>query len=205
MTSSGLLANNAKISPDLQALLSNPSANVNVIVQYSKPPSCSGLLGGLLCGTLNLLGGVLKTTFSLLNAVSATVQVGNIVNLSNQSNVVYISLDRPVVAALDYTTAAVNAPMAWNSGLTGTGIGVAVIDSGIYNHPDLNNKSGQSRVVYRQSFVTGGVMNDDYGHGTHVAGILGGNGSSMSALPGLLSPSQRHRAQCESARPAGPR
>src|SRR5579871_5803545 len=184
LTSTSLFANNAKISPDLQPLLANSSSNVNVIVQYSKPQSCGGLLGSILCPPVNLLGGLLHSTFSLLNAVAATVQAGSIVNLSNQSNVVYISLDRTVVAALDYTTAAVNAPMAWNSGYTGTGIGIAVIDSGIYNHPDLNvANSNQSRVVYRQSFATGGVMNDDYGHGTHVAGILAGNGS-QSALPG---------------------
>jgi hypothetical protein len=46
----------------------------------------------------------------------------------------YISLDRPLGASLDYTAAAVGAPMAWNSGLAGSGVGVAVIDSGIYNH-----------------------------------------------------------------------
>jgi serine protease AprX len=105
-------------------------------------------------------------------------------HLSNQSNVTYISLDRPLVAALDYTTQAINAPLAWSSGWKGTGIGIAVIDSGIYLHPDLNIAgTNQSRVVYRQSFVTG-VQNDDYGHGTHVAGILAGNGSS-SQQPGF--------------------
>jgi serine protease AprX len=95
----------------------------------------------------------------------------------------YISLDRSLVAALDYTSQAVNAPQLWNSGWKGTGIGIAVIDSGIYLHPDLNVAgTSKSRVVYRQSFVPS-VQNDDYGHGTHVAGILAGNGSS-SQVPG---------------------
>src|SRR5208282_959703 len=133
-----LFANNSKISPDLQPLLANPSGTVDVIVQYSAPQKCPGLLGQLLCPVVNLLGGVVTSTFSLLNAVAATVHTSNLVALSNQSNVTYISLDRSLVAALDYTTQAVTAPMAWNLGWKGTGIGIAVIDSGIYLHPDLN-------------------------------------------------------------------
>jgi serine protease AprX len=103
-----------------------------------------------------------------------------VITLSNQSNVNYISLDRTVAGSLDYSAAAVNAPYAWSSNLDGSGVGVAIIDSGIYSHPDLNNRSGWgSRVIYRQSFI-GGSKYDDFGHGTHVAGIVGGNGSSSS-------------------------
>src|SRR5581483_8884263 len=95
-------------------------------------------------------------------------------------NVAYVSLDRPLAASLDYSAAGVNAPAAWTSGWDGTGIGVAVIDSGIYNHPDLNARYlSRSRVVYRQSFI-GGTKYDDFGHGTHVAGIVASNGSSSS-------------------------
>ena len=45
-------ANNSKISPDLQALMANPSSQINVIVQYNSQPqqSSGGLLGGLLGG-----------------------------------------------------------------------------------------------------------------------------------------------------------
>ena len=121
---------------------------------------------------------MLNTVFSLIPAVSATLHPADVIAVSNQSNVTYISLDRQLGASLDYSAAAVGAPVAWSSGLNGSGVGVAVIDSGIYNHPDLNAaNSSQSRVVYRQSFI-GGVLNDDFGHGTHVAGIVAGNGSS---------------------------
>ncbi len=187
LTTAATFADNSKISPDLQPLLANPSNSVNVIVQYNAPQGCSGggLLGGLLCSVVNLLGGVINVVFSLINGVAGTMQAGNVITLSNQSNVAYISLDRSVNATLDYTGDAVYAPYAWNSGLDGTGIGIAVIDSGIYPHPDLNAASGQSRIVYRKSFISGGVQNDDYGHGTHVAGIAAGNGSS-SSMPGTL-------------------
>ncbi len=184
-------ANNAKISPDLQPLLANPSTRVNVIVQYNTlPQACSGggivggdLTPGLVCSAVNLLGGVVNQVFTLINAVAGTVTAGNVVALSNQANVSYISPDRSLGATLDYSANGVNAPVAWNSGWDGSGIGVAVIDSGIDNHPDLLSAvGGQSRVVYRQSFI-GGVQYDDFGHGTHVAGIVAGSGAT-SNVPG---------------------
>ena len=181
-------ADNSKISPDLLPLLANPSAQLNVIVQYNSPPqTCSGgLLGGIICTVVNIVGGVVHVVFSLINAVSATVLAGDIVPLSNQSNVTYISLDRSVAGTNDYTASAENAPLAWGYGLDGTGVGIAIIDSGVYPHPDLAAAtSSQSRVVYRQSFIGGGVQYDDYGHGTHVAGIAAGNGK-ISIRPGSI-------------------
>jgi serine protease AprX len=176
------LANNAKISPDLQSLLSNPAAKVNVIVQYNSPLPCSGVVGSASCPVVNLLGGVVNQVFSLINAVAGTMAAGDVVALSDEAAVSYISLDRTLLGALDYSTAGVNAPVAWSSGWDGSGVGVAVIDSGIYSHPDLLSAQGRSRVIYRKSFI-GGLQNDDFGHGTHVAGIIAGTGAS-SNVPG---------------------
>ena len=85
---------------------------------------------------------------------------------------------RPMKGSLDITTQSVNANLAWQFGWTGTGVGVAVIDSGIASRHDLTSSNGvTSRVVYRQSCVTGvRIAADDYGHGTHVAGIIGSSG-----------------------------
>ncbi|HWW84560.1 MAG TPA: S8 family peptidase [Vicinamibacterales bacterium] len=69
-------------------------------------------------------------------------------------------------------------------GLTGVGVGVAVIDSGIATwHDDLTNQSstsypyGNQRVAAFVDFVNGRTLPyDDEGHGSHVAGIVAGNG-----------------------------
>ena len=75
-----------------------------------------------------------------------------------------------------------NAPFAWQSSYTGAGVGVALIDSGVSSHPDLyQGILPLSRVVYQQSFVPGNSSaNDQYGHGTHVAGLIAGDGPSST-------------------------
>ncbi len=66
-----------------------------------------------------------------------------------------------------WNLAPIQASQAWNEGLTGKGVKIAVIDSGIYPHEDLKIAGGYSAVNYTSSYK------DDEGHGTHVAGIIG--------------------------------
>src|SRR3954469_20238589 len=83
--------------------------------------------------------------------------------------------------ASSYPTS-VFAPAAWNT-TTGKGVGVAVIDTGIAGDlPDFAGADGASRVV--ASVVTNAAATtvaDTYGHGTHVAGIIAGDGTRRDA------------------------
>ncbi len=69
--------------------------------------------------------------------------------------------------------------------LTGTGVTIAIIDSGVdYRHPDLGGGFGPSyRVIGGYDFVNDDAdpMDDD-GHGTHVAGIAAGNGPFLMGV-----------------------
>src|SRR5579864_4411018 len=175
---------NSKLAPELQGY--NGSQQVQVIVQYSPGTqvNCSGLLGLVDCLANDILklGGTLLAPLPIVNGVVALLDGPGILNLSNNANVVYISSDRSLTPTLSNAAPAVNAFAAWQSGYTGAGIGVAVIDSGIASHPDLNGGFlGLSRVVWNQSFVPGNASAaDQFGHGTHVAGLIAGNGASST-------------------------
>jgi serine protease AprX len=109
--------------------------------------------------------------------------------LREEPGVLGISGDLPVIAAMSVADRALAADQTragsqWLLGLqeyrgvTGRGVGVAIVDSGIAAHVALANK-----VVAAVSFVPGDTTTlDRFGHGTHIAGIVAGQGKPAAAV-----------------------
>jgi serine protease AprX len=107
-----------------------------------------------------------------------------------------IALDRLTLGTDDRTSATVGADVVRQQlGYDGAGIGVAVIDSGVTNwHDDLAdvNAPATQRVDRFVDFVGNQSQPyDDYGHGTHVAGIIAGNGADSNGARTGIAPSAR--------------
>lgn len=91
---------------------------------------------------------------------------------------------------MNHVASAINLNYAIRQGLTGRGIGIAVMDTGIGSHPDLTEPGGCLAGFF--DTVNGhSSFYDDNGHGTHIAGIIAGNGSASNGLYRGIAPESR--------------
>ena len=119
-------------------------------------------------------GGVPGRHLAALGGQVARVPDAALHILASLPDVSGISLDRPVVGSTQHTSGAVGARwVAETLGFDGKGVGVALIDSGVSPwHADLDI----DRIVHFADFIESrSTPYDDYGHGTHVAGIIAGS------------------------------
>ena len=166
--------NENKIAPSLLARLREPRAfeagapPIPVIIMYRRDVARSQTVRE---------GVQARYVFRLTPTVAADASGRDIGELSDDPQIEYIWLDEPVHTCLDRSVPAVSVPAVWAAGYRGAGTKIGIVDTGIdRSHPDFTG-----RIVAGASFV-GGDYDDDNGHGTHVAGIVAGDGFAGNSM-----------------------
>lgn len=164
-----------KLDPEIfkSNMLRSSDDEVAVIILLDKN------IDNSICQHLKNLNLRIKYELPLINAIAVDVPLSMLDKLTQDVNVSYICHDAQVKALMDVSRQAVKADIVNRSGYNGKGIGVAVIDTGVFPHNDLTRD--KNRIVAFRDFVNdSSEPYDDEGHGTHVAGIIGGNGQSSN-------------------------
>ena len=173
----------SKIAPDVD-LSGNPQ---DVIVVYKTKPGSGHR------GRAEGRGARFKKDLSVVRALHYSATGAALRDLANDPEVESIHPNRVVRGLLDNTAAAVNAASAWSAGYTGRGVGVAIIDSGV----SVNYVNDTNRVVANVDFTnawSSPAYADEYGHGTHIAGIIGANVTPpTNGLVPLVTPSRAYK------------
>jgi len=175
------------LDPILQGRLSLPGRSRVIVGAHNAAGA------GSLAALVAQAGGVLGRPLGLVDGVAAEIPNASIALVARNPLVRHLALDRLVARAGDCTTETIGAKAAREQfGYTGDGIGVAVIDSGITGwHDDLmrDGVPGSQRVDQFVDLVNGhAAPYDDYGHGTHVAGIIAGNGYDSGGARAGVAP-----------------
>jgi serine protease AprX len=172
-------AADGKLDVSLRARAHAPRGSSRVIVRTAAPD--------LAVSRIRDAGGTFGRCLRAADSVSAEVPDRALDALAARPEILGISLDRPVTGTADAVAATVGARWVQESlGVDGSGIGVATIDSGVSAaHDDL----APQRIAHFADFVNAlPSPYDDYGHGTHVAGIIAGNGYDSGGAKKGLAP-----------------
>lgn len=165
-----------KISPDLRELMATaaPDAKAKIILQ------ASDINNGELRELLQTNGVEIKNEIERFKTLVIELPVRVVEQIAANNTARHLSLDRPVkLTGHIENTVGVTAmrSLAGNSTLDGRGIGIAVLDSSIYNsHHSFLGSDGNTRITAQVDFTGEGMDTDDpYGHGTHVAALAAGS------------------------------
>jgi len=168
-----------KVSPELRQFVRAAGAEtVGVIIQLSAAPT------GQLNALLQRNGVHVRGRFANLDAVAAELPSSVVNELAAFEEVESVTRDREVessghVTATTGADAVRSIPALKGGGavkVDGTGVGIAVLDSGVYDaHMALRDAGGGPRTVFAQDFTGENKTADTYGHGSHVASTAAGN------------------------------
>jgi serine protease AprX len=152
------------------------NAKIDVLVRFRQEPGASERL------LVQALGGEVrrehKSRWSTVRLPGRAVEA-----LAALGVIEYVAADAPISGSADASREVVDppAPDQPETALKGTGVTIAMLDSGVAAHPEIQTLVAAVDFVgsYDPTFAPGGSI-DLNGHGTHVAGIMVGNGSRSS-------------------------
>lgn len=166
-----------KIAADL--ITNSRDKTVDVIVQYKHAPTPAH------DAKVRSLGGVHKHGFEMIRSGHYSMPAAKLQALADDPEVEFIHPDREVTGTafagkVDYRwmTATGTSSIHGSLPYDGTGIGVAIIDSGMDPHEDFKDDAGKMRIAAHQSIVPNdNRIGDSYGQGNYVAGVVWGTSS----------------------------
>lgn len=166
----------SKIHPALAELLASPEVaaasrssvqpEIRVIVAHRPFPETMM--------AAEALGTKTERRFTRLLPGSAMIATPNAIRaLAARPDVEMIWLDEEVHTMLDVSVPLLGVPQVWQAGTTGKGVVVGIVDTGIdHTHADFAGRIKASHDLTGEGDV------DNNGHGSHVAGIVGGTGAA---------------------------
>src|SRR5256712_11876462 len=127
---------------------------------------------------VNGVGGHITSQFGIINSATAEIPVRQVEMLRRNPNVASVEEDAQVTASDLSADIQILANLTWAIGTNGTGVRLAILDTGI----STSNPEFAGRIVACHTEVQGtSSCEDDNGHGTHVAGIAGAAGIITAA------------------------
>ena len=177
----------------LELARTNPGQPVTVIVQLH-----AGADRTAVAAALASRGAAVTRDVPLIRALAVEATAARAALLGGVEGVRAVSIDAPVektggIVDVSRLASAYNQSLrtdyAWSQGYTGKGIGVAVLDTGVQGDlVDFKGADGSSRVI-ANAVVNPEATNalDTFGHGTHIAGLVAGNGAQRATTDPLYS------------------
>lgn len=152
------------------AAVQDPDTQISVLVRYNSTQRVmryTEYLPGVHFGRRYRL-----SPYSQVDATPAAIR-----KMAASPDIVCIYQDVPVRIFLDYSVPHIHTPRVWQCGVSGQGVKIAIVDTGIDQaHPDFQ---GQILNTYDN---TGQSVQDGCGHGTHCASIAAGSGAASQGI-----------------------
>ena len=155
----------------IQTMTDKTISDKNVTIILHSDVECSGQCRNI----LKNMGIKIKYELPLIDSYCVEVPYNKLTDLAALRHVKYLGADVVVKSQMNIASQEVKARTVNNSGYTGKGIGIAIIDTGLYPHRDFLKPN--NRIKAFKDFANKKLLPyDDNGHGSFVAGVAAGSG-----------------------------